>query len=71
MILYCPGTSDAVSLNEAARAIWNLCDGMRTVDDICVELAQRTGLSPEQLLDDVRSAIDRLHSLDLLNCAHA
>jgi hypothetical protein len=68
MVLYCPGTSDAVSLNESARAIWELCDGTRTVDDICAELADWTGSSPMQLRDDVWRAIDRLQELNLLNC---
>jgi hypothetical protein len=66
MVVYNADTSQAVSLNESARAIWKLCGGTRTIDDICAELANCTGLSPAQLHDDVRNAIERLHDLNLL-----
>ena len=65
-VLYCPDIQQVVSLNESARAIWELCDGSRTMDDICAELTSETGLTVEQLWDDVRNAIDRLHDLKLL-----
>ena len=65
-LVYCPDTQQAASLNESARAIWELCDGSRTIHDICAELASQTGLTTEQLWDDVRNAIDRLHDLGLL-----
>jgi Coenzyme PQQ synthesis protein D (PqqD) len=66
IVVYCPATSQAASLNESARAIWELCDGTRTIDDICTELAQWTTLPATQLRDDVLNAIDRLCALDLL-----
>ena len=66
MVVYCPDTMQAASLNESARAVWELCDGIRTIEDICTELASRVGLPKEQLQDDVNSVIDRLHKLDFL-----
>ena len=67
MVVYCPGTSQALSLNESARAIWELCDGTRTIDDICVELANATGLMPAQLREEVGGAVDRLYGLGVLS----
>jgi hypothetical protein len=66
MVVYYPGGSQAASLNESAKAIWALCDGTRTVDDICAELAQLTTLSATQLQSDVQNALERFHALDLL-----
>jgi hypothetical protein len=66
IVVYSPATSQAASLNESARAIWELCDGTRTIDDICTELAQWTKLPAIQLRDDVLNAVDQLCALDLL-----
>ena len=66
MVVYCPDSMQAASLNESARAIWELCDGTRTIEDICTELASQVGLPKEQLQDDVNSVIDRLRQLDFL-----
>jgi hypothetical protein len=66
LVVYRPGASQAASLNESARAIWHLCDGERTVEDICVELAQMLALRPDDLRSDVCRGINRLHELGLL-----
>jgi hypothetical protein len=66
LIVYSPGTSQVVSLNVSARAIWELCDGTRTVADICSELAGLTGVPARDLRPDVRGAIDKLHDLGMI-----
>lgn len=66
MVVYYPGGLQAASLNDSARAIWALCDGTRTADDICAELAQLTNLSSAQLHSDVQNALERFRALDLL-----
>ena len=66
MVVYYPGGAQAASLNDSARAIWALCDGTRTVDDICADLAQEANLSPTQLRGDVKNALERFRALDLL-----
>ena len=40
LVAYAPASSQAVSLNASARAIWELCDGTRTLDQICAELSE-------------------------------
>jgi len=66
MVVYYPGGAQAASFNDSARAIWALCDGTRTVDDICAELALEANLSPAQLHSDVQNALERFRALDLL-----
>ena len=67
LVVYRPGASQAASLNASARAIWHLCDGQRTVEDICVELAQILTLRTADLHSDVRSGINTLYELGLLS----
>jgi hypothetical protein len=66
MVLYYPGAAQAAAFNESATAIWALCDGTHTVDDICAELAQLTSLPTTQLRSDVLNALEQLRALDLL-----
>jgi len=66
LVAYSPASSQAVSLNVSARAIWELCDGTRTLDDICNELSESAGMPPEALRADVQAAIDQLRDLGLL-----
>lgn len=66
LVIYAPGSSQAISLNASARAIWELCDGTRTLDDLCVELSGAAGLASDQLHEDVSGAITRLHELGLI-----
>jgi PqqD family protein of HPr-rel-A system len=66
LVAYAPASSQAVSLNASARAIWELCDGTRTLDEICSELAEEAGVAPEALRGDVTGAIDRFRELGLV-----
>ena len=66
LVAYSPATSQAVSLNVSARAIWELCDGSHTVDDICNELSEPAGMPPAALRADVQAAVDQMCELGLL-----
>ena len=68
LVIYCPATAQAATLNHSARSIWELCDGVRTVQDISLELGERFGLPPDELLADVRAGVDRLYALGLVKC---
>lgn len=67
LVAYSPATSQAVSLNASARAIWELCDGTRTVDDICDELSEAAGMPADALRADVTTTVDRFNELGLLS----
>lgn len=56
----------AVSLNLSAAAVWDLCDGTLTQEDITAELAELVGCDPEMLRADVEKTVQELMTLDLI-----
>jgi hypothetical protein len=66
MLLYSSKSETAYSLNPSARAIWELCDGQRTLVDISQELSRTFDRSPEELLPDVQTAVVQMEQLGLL-----
>ena len=66
MVLYDEQTEVGYSLNASARSVWDLCDGKRSIDDICKYLAGELEIDSELLHDDVLDAINHLASLGLL-----
>jgi Coenzyme PQQ synthesis protein D (PqqD) len=72
-LLYRPGKDLGVTLNQSARAIWELCDGRRTIDDIVSELGRRLGCADTQMLceihADVINLVEELHDLGLVDNA--
>lgn len=66
MVLYDAETEIGYSLNGSARSIWDLCDGTRSVEGICRELAEPLDVSPDLLHEDVSRLVDELLKLGLL-----
>ena len=66
MVLYDSEKEEGYSLNESARSIWDLCNGQRTIKDICQELATPLSIDPNLLYDDVLTAIQQLAGQNLL-----
>jgi hypothetical protein len=66
MVLYSPAHERAYSLNDSARAIWELCDGQRSAWVIAEALGARIAFPAEDLLPDVRTALLQLGTLGLL-----
>ena len=66
LLVYVPRSEKAFTLNRSAVAIWELCDGTRTVEEITEELGQCLGRPGTALLTDVIQGITRLHELGLL-----
>ena len=54
------------ALGYGAAAIWELCDGTRTVEEISRELGRWLGRPGEALFPDVRQGLARLSELGLL-----
>ena len=65
-VLHSPECNKALSLNSSAKAIWELCDGSRTIVEISLELGKRFGCSGTELLSDVITAICELQKLSFL-----
>jgi pyrroloquinoline quinone biosynthesis protein D len=66
MLLYVAGSQTAHALNPSAVAIWELCNGTRTIEEISQELARRLGHAGDALLPGVSQGIARLRDLGLL-----
>lgn len=70
MVLYRRGGKVAVSLNNSAAAIWELCDGQHTVADIGRRLGDGLGCSEDEALaelaGDVWAAVSRFYDFGLL-----
>jgi pyrroloquinoline quinone biosynthesis protein D len=66
LLVYVPHSETAHALNPSAVAIWELCDGTRTAEDISRELGHWLGRPGEALLPDTRRGIAELCELGLL-----
>jgi hypothetical protein len=64
-----PAREFQFALNRSADAIFQLCDGTRTIAEISRAIARRMGLKPELFLGDVRSVVLRMHQLGLVDVA--
>ena len=60
LVLYAPERGQAVSLNRSAGAVWNLCDGDKSVLEISKLLAEWSGCPVSKVFADVRQAIANL-----------
>ncbi len=57
------------TMNVSAWAVWELCDGARTVGEIAEELGATVSVPADALLPDVLTAVERLGALGLLGQA--
>lgn len=60
------GPERALELSETARAIVELCDGLRTEEDIVKILAQRFDAPEAKLADDVARLLTELRARTLV-----
>ncbi len=65
-LLYVADAETAHALNTSAMAIWELCDGTRTAEQIAEELGRWLDRPAETLLDDVEHGLSQLASLKLV-----
>lgn len=65
-LLYAPERGVAHALNGSAAAIWELCDGGRTVREITEELARCVARDASELAPDVILGVARLVELGLV-----
>lgn len=66
MVVYDAETEIGYSLNGSARSIWDLCDGTRSVEEICRVLAEPLDVSSDLLHEDVTTLVKELSKLGLL-----
>ena len=67
VLLYDSTGETAHALNVPARAVWELCDGTRTISDISHELAELVDVSLETVQPDVMAAVGQFVHLGLID----
>ena len=70
-VLYSSTQDMAFALNSTAKAIWELCDGNRTVGEICKELEQHFNCSETDLRSDVIKTVSLMNQQGLLKLDNA
>jgi hypothetical protein len=64
--VYVSETDSLHVLNDSARAIWELCDGRTTIDEMVVAIALLTGIPEKTARQDVTTALSELSTLGLI-----
>lgn len=65
--LYEPTTDSLHVLNESAHAIWELCDGKTTPEEMAAAIAEVTGIGVGQATSDVVQTLEVLRELRLVD----
>lgn len=53
-------------LNDSARAIWELCDGQTSSEEMAQAVSQLTGLGQREAREDIDATLEKLSSLGLV-----
>ena len=62
ILLYHPGLTKAIQLNETAAIVWELCDGERSEDEIMSLLVEAFPDQADEVRRDVEAVLRRLSS---------
>ena len=60
ILLYHPGLTKAIQLNETAAIVWELCDGQRSDEEIATMLVDAYPDQADDVRRDVESVLHRL-----------
>ena len=65
-VVYDPETSAVHILNVTATAIWVLCDGETTPEEMVAAICELSGLPREVVVEDVRRILLQFEEADIL-----
>lgn len=66
LIIYSEEQEMGFSFNKSSKAIWELCDGEHTLNDIAEKIGQSFGCSGNFFLEDIHTAVAQFRELGLL-----
>lgn len=58
--------TNVLSLNESAAAVWELCDGRTTIDEMVMAICQVASVRPDQAREDVEMTLAKLEGAGFL-----
>lgn len=70
-VLAVPEQDDVAVLNLTARAVWELCDGATTIEELTAALCEIFAVTPEQAATDVKHALKTMDAAGLVEWAPA
>ncbi|MGE0703719.1 MAG: PqqD family protein [Vicinamibacterales bacterium] len=71
ILLYHPGLTKAIHLNETAALVWELCDGQRSIAEIGTLLGEAFPEQADEVRNDVAAVVDRLSTEGALRISPA
>jgi hypothetical protein len=66
-VLFEPRGKNMMLLNDTAIAVWQRCDGLRTIRDTAEEMSREYDVTFDTALDHVEALVALFSSSDLLN----
>ena len=60
VLLYHPGLTKTIQLNQTAAIVWDLCDGQRSTHEIVALLSQLFPDAAAEVMEDVEVTLQRL-----------
>jgi PqqD family protein of HPr-rel-A system len=64
--VYNPANGSVHLLNETALAIWDLCDGQTSADEMVTAVCELTGMHPDIVTEDVQRILGEFEEAGLL-----
>lgn len=64
--VYNPATGSVFLLNETALAIWDLCDGETSPEEMVTAVVELTGMHPDVVTEDVDRILGEFEEAGLL-----
>lgn len=64
--VYNPATGSVFLLNETALAIWDLCDGETSPEEMVTAVVELTGMHPDVVTEDVERILGEFEEAGLL-----
>lgn len=66
MLLEIPAEEKSLWLNHSGKAIWELCDGSRKLEDIGLLLGKQYSVDQETIIPEIQATVGQLHAIGFL-----